>query len=182
MSQTPEILLDFPCRVPGRGTPVKFTNVEEFFETLGILCRDDLSTAIKGNTNTNQPRTQPDIGSVTDWYTAGLITILERSRLPFRQTSFFIECSDTVYYPKTFHDIFKEKKSFKISCSSYVCYLFEKGFAEETIIPGRNDTEVVSLKASHPSKVEAAMKENGYEKYVYFFRKGLAAPNITPDE
>ena len=174
-----KVILEFLCRVPGRGTPVKFANKEEFFETLGVLCRGGDSTVVKGNTNTNMPRSLPDSGPGLDGHTAALIAILERDRLPYRQTSFFIECLDTVYYPKAFHDIFQEKKKYEISCSSYVCYLFEKGYAEEIIIPGRGITEVVSLKISHPDKVRTAIKENGHEKYLYFFEKGLAAPDIT---
>ena len=178
MSQATDVMLKFPCRTPGKGTPVEFTNVEEFFETLGILCRGDGSTVIKGNTNTDTKRLPPGAEHAHDGYEAGLIAILNKGNIPYKQTSFFIECADNLYYTKTFHDIFQEKGEFKISCSSYVCYLFNEGYAEETVISGKSNSDVVSLKASHPEVVRAKMREKGLERYVYFFNKGLATPKL----
>ena len=172
MSQTTNDQMVFT----GRGPTVKFANYEEFFETLGILCRGDYSTVIKGRTNTDSLHLPPGTQPAQDGYAAGMKVLEEGNSLPYAQDSYYIECLHTIYYTKAFYDIFQERKGSRISCSSFVRYLLDEGYAEKIVKPGE---DVISVKASDPDDVRSKMKQKGFEKFLYFFEKGLAAPSIV---
>ena len=170
MPQANKVKLEFT----GRGPTVRFANEEEFFETLGIICREDYSTEIKGKKQ-EHPISWTELSPGMGAYEAGMKTIAERGTLVYDLTGLYIKVLKTIYFTKAFYDIIKEPDADRISCAAYVDYLLEEGYAKKTV---KDNENVVSIKVSYEN-VKTAMKEKGLEEYLYFLDRGLKAPKMT---
>lgn len=141
---------------------IGFSSNEEFFETLGILCRNDC-TVITGRRSAAQ-------------YTSGSI---DGSDFKEITNSFSIKCYLTINYTKAIYDSLKNNNI--IYCADYIRYLmseFRFNFAPNGCIDSYGNEVKNRIISPGNIKIKEII-EKKYNEYLFSFEKGLNATKIT---
>ena len=160
-----------------RELTLEFANEEEFFKTLGIMCRISGEAKIKGKTTDKYlvfeasgelAKNLPDgFASSADLFGNGRIMVSDIG-------SFCIICDPGIFYSRAFYDKLKHiAMKDTIACSSYVNYLIEE-FGFEYRLNDKKNKAIV--KPPSPDRAREIIREKGLDEFLYYFEKGLAAP------
>ena len=163
----------------GRCNTIEFSNEEEFFETLGILCRDDGSVEIKEKKGDAVGfHKDGEIMGGSD-PTAALLSGGES----VASANFHLVCQPTIYYTKVLYDEFKDPyKENKFSCVKYIRYLMSDYDFELYAKPRDGAIAIASVRIPTADKMRDIIKSKNFKnfyEYLYFFEKGLNAPKRT---
>ena len=143
---------------------ITFSSREEFFETLGILCRNDGTTKIRGKRSTA---------------TATKVVFQPGQPLKELSNSFYIDCSQDIYFTKALYDIMKENSTNRIGCADYIRYLsnhFHFEYDMENTAIDIDGSERLSRILSPPiNEISDLISEKYDSTCLYFFKKGLYA-------
>jgi hypothetical protein len=178
------IKLEFSSK---NGSVLRFSSVEEFFETLGIICRKDKPVKIRslksqahgGNFVMLDKNSKPvKIDTAITHHENALKLLSEGGRFVGVPGGYSLECSPTIYYTKAFYDRIKGNTpkadgSVSFGCIEYVEYLRENfNFSNNGFISEDGGGERLGdLECPHISDIKKIIGTNS--AYIYFFEKGL---------
>jgi hypothetical protein len=158
---------------PGKNGGLKFSSEEEFFETLGIMCREDRPVKIRSI------KSQAESDKI-DLQKNALKPSLKSDGFITEPGGYRLECRPTAYYPKAFYDRINKNAPkadglVSFGCTEYVKYLCDKfKFSSNGSIPesgGRKRWG--NLEPPHISVIKEAIGTNSV--HMYFFKKGLCS-------
>ena len=167
-----KLLLEF-----GKKNQLKFSNEEEFFEMLGMLCRKNSLTTITGKKKDGMiPYNADGIHLTAKDMPEGAQSFEKLPKdafLYFGIHSFEIVCSPYETYPKAFASLIDTSAGGRVHCAEYVNYLIEHFGAYQHCAKSNGKKVTVKLPASE--HMIDIIKDLGYGNFIASFEKGLSS-------